>query len=119
MVTRTSSSQGNHTPSPTNVNSRGLLLLRFLRFSRLRKRSLVEVQSPGNNVFKDVSDKLAKAFCFKCRSTCRVSSSASGSRSPFVVSPPVDVHRKEAIKDCIEFINHSSSLPRSNSVSAA
>ncbi|CAN1299283.1 hypothetical protein LINPERPRIM_LOCUS24136 [Linum perenne] len=65
MVTRTNS-QGNHTPSPTNVNSRGLLLLQFFRFSRLRKRSLVEVQSPGNNVFKGVSDKLTKAFCFKC-----------------------------------------------------
>ncbi|CAN0854734.1 hypothetical protein LINGRAHAP2_LOCUS5993 [Linum grandiflorum] len=80
--------------------------------------SAIVQQPAGNNGLKDLSDKVAKAFCFKCRrTTCRVSSSSS-SRSPFVVSP-LDVHRKEAIKDCIDFINHSSSLPRSNSVSAA
>lgn len=28
---------------------------------------------------------------------------------------PVDSHRAEAIDDCIEFINSSASLPRSNS----
>lgn len=30
---------------------------------------------------------------------------------------PLDSHRAEAIDDCIEFINSSSSLPRSNSTS--
>ncbi|KAJ4705345.1 putative JOSEPHIN-like protein [Melia azedarach] len=42
--------------------------------------------------------------------------SSSGRSKPSVI--PVDSHRSEAIEDCIEFINSSSSLPRrSNSVS--
>ncbi|OMO84269.1 hypothetical protein CCACVL1_10914 [Corchorus capsularis] len=44
------------------------------------------------------------------------SSSSSGRSKPFVT--PVDSHRNAAIEDCIEFINSSASLPRSNSVSA-
>lgn len=43
--------------------------------------------------------------------------SSSGRSKPYVI--PVDTHRSEAIEDCIEFINSSSSLPRSNSASAS
>lgn len=41
-------------------------------------------------------------------------SSSSGRAKPFVT--PIDSHRAEAIDDCIEFINSSSSLQKSNSV---
>ncbi|KAG6697613.1 hypothetical protein I3842_09G209800 [Carya illinoinensis] len=44
-----------------------------------------------------------------------LSSSLVRSRS---VSDPIDSHRAEAIEDCIEFLNSSSCLQRSNSVSA-
>lgn len=43
-------------------------------------------------------------------------SSKDSSSKPFVA--PVDSRRTEAIEDCIEFINSSSSFSRSNSVSA-
>ncbi|XWS53028.1 hypothetical protein CRYUN_Cryun11dG0122800 [Craigia yunnanensis] len=43
-------------------------------------------------------------------------SSSSGRSKPLVT--PADSHRNAAIEDCIEFINSSASLPRSNSVSA-
>ncbi|KAL3518080.1 hypothetical protein ACH5RR_020669 [Cinchona calisaya] len=45
------------------------------------------------------------------RCSAKVTSSARA--KPCVA--PVDSHRAEAIDDCIEFINSSSSLPRSNS----
>ncbi|CAA2980224.1 Hypothetical predicted protein [Olea europaea subsp. europaea] len=44
----------------------------------------------------------------------RVTSSTSEQSKPSVA--PIDSQRAEAIDDCIEFINSSSSLPRSNSV---
>ncbi|KAL2508308.1 josephin-like protein [Forsythia ovata] len=44
----------------------------------------------------------------------KVTSSTSEKSKPSVA--PVDSQRAEAIDDCIEFINSSSSLPRSNSV---
>ncbi|GLT27247.1 hypothetical protein SLA2020_022610 [Shorea laevis] len=51
----------------------------------------------------------------KIRPSPKVSSSSRTSK-PFVT--PGDTYRTEAIEDCIEFINSSSSLPRSNSLSA-
>ncbi|KAB1224311.1 hypothetical protein CJ030_MR2G000188 [Morella rubra] len=50
------------------------------------------------------------------RSSRKVSSSLVRSRS---VSEPIDSHQAEAIEDCIEFLNSSSSLQRSNSVSTS
>uniref|UniRef100_A0A5B7BS39 Putative josephin-like protein n=1 Tax=Davidia involucrata TaxID=16924 RepID=A0A5B7BS39_DAVIN len=50
------------------------------------------------------------------RSSSSPKVSSSGKSKPFVA--PIDSHRAEAIDDCIEFINSSSSLQRSNSVSA-
>ncbi|GMY25457.1 josephin-like protein [Fagus crenata] len=50
------------------------------------------------------------------RPSRKVSSSLPRSHS---VSDPMDSHRAEAIEDCIEFLNSSSTLPRSNSVSAS
>ncbi|KAE8099249.1 hypothetical protein FH972_017246 [Carpinus fangiana] len=51
------------------------------------------------------------------RSSRKVSSSLVRSRS--VSDPIIDSHRAEAIEDCIEFLNSSSSLPRSNSASTS
>ncbi|KAI5675028.1 hypothetical protein M9H77_05978 [Catharanthus roseus] len=53
-------------------------------------------------------------------STASSSSSSSSSERPkpskiAAPHPVIDSHRAEAIDDCIEFINSSSSLPRSNS----
>ncbi|KAK9289872.1 hypothetical protein L1049_008033 [Liquidambar formosana] len=63
--------------------------------------------------------KVARALRFvsmRRRSSRKVcSSSLARSRS---YADPIDSHRAEAIEDCIEFLNSSSSLPRSNSVPA-
>ncbi|GMI97166.1 hypothetical protein HRI_003385900 [Hibiscus trionum] len=48
----------------------------------------------------------------------KVTSSSSSRKSKPLVAPVVDSHRNAAIEDCIQFINSSASLPRSNSVSA-
>ncbi|KAJ4725623.1 putative JOSEPHIN-like protein [Melia azedarach] len=79
---------------------------------RLPKRSEV---SP-TRFFKHVSSKMARGLCFTYfKKTSSPAVSSSGRSKPSVI--PVDSHRSEAIEDCIEFINSSSSLPRSNSVS--
>ncbi|XP_022755871.1 josephin-like protein [Durio zibethinus] len=67
---------------------------------------------------KHLGGKVAKGLhvvSMRIRPSPKVSSS-SGRSKPFVT--PVDTHRNAAIEDCIEFINSSASLPRSNSVSA-
>ena len=67
---------------------------------------------------KHLGGKVAKGLhvlSMRIRPSPKVSSS-SGRPKPFVT--PVDSHRNAAIEDCIEFINSSASLPRSNSVSA-
>ncbi|KAJ6670705.1 JOSEPHIN PROTEIN-LIKE PROTEIN [Salix viminalis] len=76
---------------------------------RLLKRSIL---SPVK-FLKHFGRKVAKAPCLGRRSSPEVSS--SGRSRPSVA--PSDTHVAEAIKDCIEFINSSSSLSRSNSVS--
>ncbi|CAH2038678.1 unnamed protein product [Thlaspi arvense] len=43
------------------------------------------------------------------------SSSSSGKSRPSIIPISNDSHRSEAIEDCIEFINSSSSFTRSNS----
>lgn len=67
--------------------------------------------------FKHISDKVAAVL--RLVSTGAGASpkdiSSSGRAKPLVA--PIDSHRAEAIDDCIEFINTSSSLQRSNSVS--
>ncbi|KAF8396899.1 hypothetical protein HHK36_018534 [Tetracentron sinense] len=77
------------------------------------------VSSPVN-FLRRLGANMARALCFSSmrrRSSPKVSSSNSGrSRRPFVAEP--DSHHKEAIDDCIEFINSSSSFQRSTSVSA-
>lgn len=81
---------------------------------RLPKRSEL---SPVR-FLKHLRSKIAKGLCFlslrKGSSPTAISSSGRSRQSVI----PVDSHRTEAIEDCIEFINSSSSLPRSNSVSA-
>ncbi|XP_023539544.1 uncharacterized protein LOC111800185 [Cucurbita pepo subsp. pepo] len=52
------------------------------------------------------------------KSSRKVSSAATFTRSRSV-SDSMESHRAEAIEDCIEFLNHSSSLSRLNSVSGS
>ncbi|XVF46691.1 hypothetical protein PTKIN_Ptkin03bG0048200 [Pterospermum kingtungense] len=75
--------------------------------------------------FKHLGSKVAKGLHVVSKrirpsppkvSSSSSSSSSSGRSKPFVT--PVDSHRSAAIEDCIQFINSSASLPRSNSVSA-
>ncbi|KAL4332044.1 hypothetical protein GQ457_07G042250 [Hibiscus cannabinus] len=70
---------------------------------------------------KHLGGKAAKGLhvvSMRIRPSPKVSSSSSslGRSKPIVT--PADSHRTAAIEDCIEFINSSASLPRSNSVSA-
>ncbi|CAI0540566.1 unnamed protein product [Linum tenue] len=120
MLTK-SNSQGNHTPGGIGKGGdsgkcRSGESSPGFRFCRRPKRS--ELLLPGR-FFRHLADKLSKAICLKCRASSRVSSSSSssagGGSRQFVA--PIDVYRKEAIEECIEFINHSSTLPRSKSVS--
>nr|GLL24329.1 josephin-like protein [Ipomoea trifida]GMC79104.1 josephin-like protein [Ipomoea batatas]GME15425.1 josephin-like protein [Ipomoea batatas] len=53
------------------------------------------------------------------RSSRKVSSSASLGRSRSYAERSIDSQRAEAIEDCIEFLNSSSSLHRSSSVSSS
>lgn len=68
---------------------------------------------------KKLGAKVARVL--RCASSKRKSSrkvsSSSLARSRSYVDP-MDSHRAEAIEDCIEFLNSSCSLPRSNSVSS-
>ena len=68
---------------------------------------------------KNLADKVARALqsvTTRKRQSPKDSSSLGRSNPAFVA--PVDSHRTEAIEDCIEFINSSSSFSRSNSVTA-
>ncbi|PON43556.1 josephin-like protein [Parasponia andersonii] len=63
--------------------------------------------------------KVARAICLvsnKRRSSGKVS--ASNLPRCRSVSDPMDSHRAEALEDCIEFLNSSASLKRTNSVSS-
>ncbi|XP_044474217.1 josephin-like protein [Mangifera indica] len=75
--------------------------------------------SPGS-FLRRLGAKMARTRCFLStpkRSSCKVSSSTlQRSRS---LADSIDSHRTEAIEDCIEFLNTSSSISRSNSVSAS
>jgi|UniRef100_A0A2N9I6H9 hypothetical protein len=64
---------------------------------------------------KHLADKVARALqSVTTRRRHSPKDSSLGTSKPFVA--PVDSHRTEAIEDCIEFINSSSSFSRSNSV---
>ncbi|KAM7496468.1 hypothetical protein LguiA_020882 [Lonicera macranthoides] len=65
--------------------------------------------------FKHISDKVAAVLRLVSVGASPKDISSSGRAKPFVA--PVDSHRAEAIDDCIKFINTTSSLQRSNSVS--
>jgi hypothetical protein len=84
---------------------------------RLQKES--ELISPVK-FLQSLRAKVVRAIRFisvRRRSSRKVSSSLVRSRS--VSDPIIDSHRAEAIEDCIEFLNSSSSLPRSNSASTS
>ncbi|KAJ0027557.1 hypothetical protein Pint_35214 [Pistacia integerrima] len=75
--------------------------------------------SPGS-LLRRLGARVARALRFVStpkRSSRKVSSSTlQRSRS---LADSIDSHRAEAIEDCIEFLNTSSSMSRSNSVSAS
>ncbi|KAF3439551.1 hypothetical protein FNV43_RR17829 [Rhamnella rubrinervis] len=66
-------------------------------------------------LMKNLAGKVGRALCMLPTSKrhSRNDYSLSGKSKPFVA--PVDSQRIEAMEDCIEFINSSSSLSRSNS----
>ncbi|XP_019186485.1 PREDICTED: josephin-like protein [Ipomoea nil] len=72
---------------------------------------------------KNLGAKMSKAVRLmsssnRKRASCKVSS-ASLVRTRSYAETLVDSQRAEAIEDCIEFLNSSSSLPRSSSVSSS
>ncbi|KAI7982453.1 hypothetical protein LOK49_LG15G01271 [Camellia lanceoleosa] len=111
-----------YTPSPTISFRASGEKTRFpTRSSRFRVPTRSELSSPVK-FLKRLGDKVVAAMNFvsrrqrqrRRRSPSNVSSS-SGRSNPSIA--PLDSHhRAEAISDCIEFINSSSSLQRSNSV---
>ncbi|XP_031102945.1 josephin-like protein [Ipomoea triloba] len=73
---------------------------------------------------KSLGAKMSKAVRLmsssnRKRSSRKVSSASSLVRSRSYAETLVDSQRAEAIEDCIEFLNSSSSLPRSSSVSSS
>ncbi|PON44557.1 hypothetical protein TorRG33x02_330510 [Trema orientale] len=70
-------------------------------------------------LLKHFAGEVARVLCMVSAGTRTRRSSASGKKSssarskPFVA--PLDSHRMEAIEDCIQFINSSCTLSRSNS----
>ncbi|KAM7522095.1 hypothetical protein LguiA_011997 [Lonicera macranthoides] len=62
---------------------------------------------------KHLGDKIASVIHFVCIRSSPTNGSSSGRAKPLVA--PVDSHRAKAIDECIDFINSSSSLQRSNS----
>ncbi|XP_057803442.1 uncharacterized protein LOC131018754 [Salvia miltiorrhiza] len=86
---------------------------------KLPKASRISV----GGFFKNIGEKVARALpplaaAGRRRCSCKVSSSASLGRSRSYAET-LDSQRAQAIEDCIEFLNSSSSLQRSNSVSSS
>ncbi|CAB4282305.1 unnamed protein product [Prunus armeniaca] len=68
-------------------------------------------------LLKNLADKVAGTLCMGMTSMrTRPSRKDSLSRRSMPFVAPVDSHREQAIEDCIEFINSSSSLSRSTSI---
>ncbi|KAK4351588.1 hypothetical protein RND71_030901 [Anisodus tanguticus] len=63
-----------------------------------------------------VMKRMSSSSRRSCRKVTNSSERAAISANSTTI-PNIDSHRAEAIDDCIQFINSSSSLPRSNSVS--
>ncbi|EXB89942.1 hypothetical protein L484_023594 [Morus notabilis] len=62
--------------------------------------------------------KVARAICLVSTRRSSGKVSASNLTRCRSVSDPIDSHRAEALEDCIEFLNSSASLKRTNSVSS-
>lgn len=79
-------------------------------------------QLSPTKIFKHLGGKMAALVKIvssskrSCRKVTNSSEKTTISAKPFAALN-IDSHRAEAIDDCIQFINLSSSLPRSNSVS--
>ncbi|GAB4833960.1 hypothetical protein Ancab_032208 [Ancistrocladus abbreviatus] len=102
------------TQNGSRINQAGISGFRMPRSSK----SMEAVK-----VLKQIGNKLKALRLMqrrKQRSSCKVSSSATlaRSRSCATAADSFDSHRAEAIEDCIEFLNSSASLQRSNSVSS-
>ncbi|GLU18796.1 hypothetical protein SLE2022_350780 [Rubroshorea leprosula] len=106
-------SNGSVTRNHHNMAGRSRGVVRSCGFMVCRRSDFFPVR-----ILKHLGGKVAEGVrlvSLKIRPSPK-DSSTSGRSKPFVT--PVDTHRTEAIEDCIEFINSSSSLPRSNSRSA-
>ncbi|EOY07275.1 hypothetical protein QUC31_011437 [Theobroma cacao] len=89
----------------------GIFTFRLVRSSRF---------SPAR-LLRRLGAKVARALRFvsmrRNSNSHKVSSSSSNLARSRSLAESIDSHRAEAIEDCIEFLNSSSSLSRSNSVS--
>ncbi|MBA0821590.1 hypothetical protein Goarm_018436 [Gossypium armourianum] len=121
MSTKVSQKTGNkatgstiiHKSNTSAAGNKGVPRSRSYGFMRCKTSKFSPVR-----FLKHLGGKLARGLhvvSMKIRQSPKVSSS-SGRSKPFVT--PIDSHRIAAVEDCIEFINSSASLPRSNSVSA-
>ncbi|TYI18813.1 hypothetical protein ES332_A07G119200v1 [Gossypium tomentosum] len=121
MSTKVSQKTGNkatgstiiHKSNTSAAGNKGVPRSRSYGFMRCKTSKFSPVR-----FLKHLGGKLARGLhvvSMKIRPSPKVSSS-SGRSKPFLTT--VDSHRTAAIEDCIEFINSSASLPRSNSVSA-
>ncbi|TYH77527.1 hypothetical protein ES332_D04G160500v1 [Gossypium tomentosum] len=73
---------------------------------------------PAKALLGRVGAKVASALRFESiRRSCRHKVSSSNLPRPRSLTKSTESHHAEAIEDCIQFLNTSSSLSRSNSVS--
>ncbi|GMJ03206.1 hypothetical protein like AT3G09032 [Hibiscus trionum] len=89
----------------------GIFMFRVVKSSRIL---------PAKGLLRRLGSKVASALRFESnRRTSMYKVSSSNLHRSRSVSESIDSHRAEAIEDCIEFLNSSSSsyLSRSNSVS--
>ncbi|XP_060202026.1 uncharacterized protein LOC132630471 [Lycium barbarum] len=92
--------------------------------SSLQKSSSSSSEFSMASFLKNIGTKVNSALNFlsnsnRKRSSRKVSSSASLARSRSYAETFHDSQRAEAIEDCIEFLNSSSCLHRSSSVSSS
>ncbi|KAK4359319.1 hypothetical protein RND71_021548 [Anisodus tanguticus] len=122
MSRRVSFSPDHHVHDQNNFYFKKKPSLSNLNSSRLQKSSSSEFSVAS--FLKNIGSKVASALNFlsnsnRKRSSRKISSSASLARSRSYAETLIhDSQRAEAIEDCIEFLNSSSSLHRSSSVSS-
>ncbi|XAR58927.1 Ubiquitinyl hydrolase 1 [Bertholletia excelsa] len=102
-----------HTSGKTSSGDRNKSATRTCSFKVSRRLE----RSPAR-LLRQLSDKVFAVLHLGRPNRRRPAANAStgGRTNPSIAPTPIDSYRAEAISDCIEFINSSSSLQRSNSV---